>query len=126
MCKFWNKEKDTIEHHLVICKDTLDFWSPVRIWWKSVTQTNFMVGIYDLIVGQPNDEKNKIINQYNFLLLFARYYIYTNKQAGKSKLHLYELLITIKSRLEIMQNIALEQNREKKFEESWGELAYSV
>jgi hypothetical protein len=71
--------------------------------------------------GLPNDEKDKIINQYNFLLLFARYYIYPNKQAGKSKLQLYELLIIIKSRLEIMQNIALEQNRKQNLRK-----AYSV
>jgi hypothetical protein len=51
------------------------------------------------------------------MLFFSRYYIYSNKQAGKSKLYLYQLLIAIKTRLEIMQNIALEQYQEKKFEE---------
>jgi hypothetical protein len=67
-----------------------------------------------------------MINQYNFLLLFARYYIYTNKQAKNPKLQIYELLIMIKSRLEIMQNIAREHNNEKKFEENWSELAYGI
>ena len=48
--------------------------------------------------------------------------IYTNKQAKIPKLQIYELLIMIKSRLEIMQNIAREQNKEKKMrktEVSW-------
>jgi hypothetical protein len=122
ICNFCGIENDTIEHHLVMCKDTLEFWSHVRNWWKAITDTNLVVGIYDLILGLPNDEKNSIINQFNFVLLYTRYYIYANKQAGKAKLHLYELLIKLKTRLEIMQNIALENKQEKKFEENWSEL----
>jgi hypothetical protein len=110
-----------------LCKDTLEFWNHVRNWWKSVTDTDFTVGIYDLIFGLPNEEKNKIINQFNFVLLFTRYYIYINKQCkAKLQLHLYELLIDIKKRLEIMQLIALENNQEKKFEANWSEIFYGI
>ena len=109
-----------------MCSDTLELWNQTRNWLKAITNTNFIVGIYDLIFGLPNEEKDKIINQFNFLLLFTRYYIYTNKQAGKTKLHLYELLINLKIRLELMQNIACEQNKEKQYEANWGELANSI
>jgi hypothetical protein len=122
ICNFCKIEKDTLEHHLVTCKETLEFWNQIRRWWTSVTDTNFTAGIYDLIFGLPNENKDKIINQFNLLLLLARYHIYRNKQLAKNKLQVYELLIEVKNRLEAMHHIALEQNREKKFEENWSEL----
>jgi hypothetical protein len=109
-----------------MCKETLEFWNQLRNWWKSVTKTNFVVGIYDLIFSLPNDGKDKIINQFNFMLLFSRYFIYRNKQAGTANLHVYDVLIEMKTRLENMQHIALEQNREKKFKEDWGELLHGI
>jgi hypothetical protein len=126
ICNHCNTEIDTVEHHLVMCKDTLEFWDQIRNWWYSLTDTNFIVGIYDLLLGLPNENKDKIINQFNFVLLYTRYYIYMNKQAGKSKLHAYELLIKMKIRLILMQNIALEQGREKQFEETWSELINGI
>jgi hypothetical protein len=121
-CNFCESEIDTLEHHLVMCNETLEFWNQIRRWWKSVTGTNFTVGIYDLIFGLPNENKDKIINQFNFLLLLARFYIYKNKQAANNKLHVYELLIEVKTKLEAMHHISLEQNREKKFEDNWSDL----
>ena len=109
-----------------MCTETLEFWNQVRNWWKAITSANFAVGIYDLIFGLPNEEKDEIINQFNFLLLFTRYYIYTNKQAAQTKLQLYELLISLKTRLELMQNTASEQNKEKQFEADWGELTNGI
>jgi hypothetical protein len=122
ICSICNSEKDTIEHHLVMCEETLEFWNQIRRWWKSVTQANFTVGIYDLILGLPNENNDKLINQFNLLLLLTRYHIYRNKQIDKHKLQVYELLIEVKNRLEAMHQIALEQNSEKKFNEKWSEL----
>jgi hypothetical protein len=50
----------------------MDFWSQVRNWWKAATNTNFALGIYDLLFGQPNEENDKILHQFNFILLYAR------------------------------------------------------
>jgi hypothetical protein len=105
-----------------MCNETLEFWNQIRRWWKSVTGTNFTVGIYDLIFGLPNENKDNIINQFNFLLLLARFYIYKNKQAANNKLHVYELLIEVKTKLEAMHYIPLEPNREQKIEDNWSDL----
>jgi hypothetical protein len=76
----------------------------------------------NLIFGLSNAERDKIINQFNFLLLLARYHMYANNQAVKHKLHLYKYLTDVKTQLEIMQNVALEQNKVKKLEDTWSEL----
>jgi hypothetical protein len=69
ICNFCKTESDTIEHHLVSCPITMEFWSQVRNWWKAATNTNFALGIYDLIFGLPNEENYTILNQFNFILL---------------------------------------------------------
>jgi coproporphyrinogen III oxidase-like Fe-S oxidoreductase len=109
-----------------MCNNTLEFWNQIRRWWNAVTGANFLVGVCDLIFGLPNENKDKIINQFNFLLLLARFHIYKNKQANNDKLQVYELLIEVKTKLEAMHHISLEQNREKKFEDSWSELYYGI
>ena len=39
------KKKDKIDHHLVTCPSTMEFWSQLRNWWKTATNTNFSLGI---------------------------------------------------------------------------------
>ena len=84
-CNYCKLEQDTIKHHLVTCPNTMEFWSQVRNWWRAATHTNFALGIYDLIFRLPNEENDKLINQFNFILLYARYHIYT-----------YEFLVSVK------------------------------
>jgi hypothetical protein len=97
----------------------MEFWSQVRNWWKAATNTNFAVGIYDLIFGLPNEENDFFLNQFNFILLHARYHIYNHKQSGKDKLHLYEFLVAVKRRIELMLNSAIEYKQEHKFRGKW-------
>jgi hypothetical protein len=122
ICNQCGQERDTLEHHIVMCPETLEFWNRIRRWWKSITDTDFTVGIYDLLFGLPNEAKDKIIHQFNFLLLLCRFYIYKNKQASNNKLHVYEALMEVKNRMDVMHHIALENNREKLFLDNWSEL----
>ena len=71
-------------------------------------------------------KKTKLLTNLSSYCFSQDIICYINKQAGKNKLHLYELLINIKTRLELMHNIALKQNKEKQFEENWGELANNM
>jgi hypothetical protein len=93
---------------------------------EAATNTTFAIGIYDLLVGLPNEENDKILNQFNFILLYARYQIYMQKQAGKDKLHLYEFLVAIKRRIELMLNSAIEKDCENKFREKWSVLLDNI
>ena len=104
----------------------MEFWSQVRNWWRAATNTNFALGTYDLIFGLPNEENDRILNQFNFILLYARYQIYIQKQAGRDKLHLYEFLVSVKRRMKLMLNTAIEREREKKFRENWSVLLENI
>ena len=99
ICDICNIEKDIIEHHLVACTTTLEFWTTIFNWFQSVTDTSFPVDTYDIILGLPNENEDLLLTQLNYVILTAKYYIYKTKKKGKS-LDLYLFLIDCKSSIE--------------------------
>jgi hypothetical protein len=73
-------ELDTIEHHLVECKICMDFWKSIFNWWSFNIETWFQIETYDIIFGIPNERYETIINQLNYVILIAKYYIYKKKE----------------------------------------------
>ena len=73
------KEIDTIEHMLVQCENTYTFWEKIFNWWAVNMKVWFEVGTYEIIFGIPNERDENIINQLNFFILVAKYYIYKCK-----------------------------------------------
>ena len=74
-----------------------------------------------MLFGIPNDEKDPIINQFNFILLMGRYYIYKAKKAG-TKLDVYLFLIECKNHLSMEQNIMAANNESEKFNKNWSDI----
>jgi hypothetical protein len=64
----------------------------------------FEVGTYEIIFGIPNEYDEHIINQLNFYIMVAKYYIYKCKKAA-SEMDVYELLLEIKNRLSMKREI---------------------
>ena len=54
----------------------------------------FRLGTYEILFGIPNDEKDPIINQFNFVLMMSQYHIYRCKKAGV-EMDLYKLLFGV-------------------------------
>ena len=90
-------------------------------WWTASIKVIFRMDTYEILFGIPNDEQDIIINQFNFILLMGRYYIYKNKKADKV-LDLYSLLVECKNHLVLEQKIMAEKNESGKFDRKWNEL----
>jgi hypothetical protein len=73
----------------------------------------FEVGTYELLFGIPNENDEELVNQLNFFIMIAKYYVYKNKKATKA-LDAFELLAEVKNRLE-MKLILLDEYNEPKF-----------
>jgi hypothetical protein len=54
-CKACGKIK-TIDHFLVQCPPTLEFWQTVYNWWKANTNIDFPIIAYENIFGIPNEK----------------------------------------------------------------------
>ena len=114
-------EIDTIEHFLYQCPKTTTLWESIQTWWKTNFQFKIDISVLEIIFGLPNENNEKTINLYNYIILYAKYYIYITKKKGK-QLHMYEFLLTIKKELTYKKNRLAELNQTNKFNTIWGEL----
>ena len=112
---------DTIEHYLVECPHTHRFWQQLFKWWSVNMNIWFEVGTYEIVFGIPNDLDEHIINQLNFFIIVAKYYIYKCKKTA-SYMHVYELLLEVKQRIIMKREFKYETNQ-KQFNARWGELS---
>ena len=120
MCDFCN-EIDTIEHFFVQCPLSKQFWCTFSQWWANFSLTYFPVYIYETLFGIPNEENNILINNLNYLLLHANYYIYVTKKR-KERLDMYKYLVECKNKLRTEYELMLSKDKEDKFQQKWGEL----
>jgi hypothetical protein len=74
------QESDTIEHHLVECKASDNFWKRVFNWWAANIKTWFQVDTYEIIFGIPNERSEIIVNQLNYIILLGKYFIYKKRR----------------------------------------------
>jgi hypothetical protein len=102
-------EFDNIEHFLVTCPTVLTFWQYLFNWWEANNKTKFPLLVYEIIFGIPNENKEVMVESFNYILLCANYYIYISKKKEK-QLDLYEFLLDVKNRLIIEIKIVEDKN----------------
>ena len=95
-CVTCNQHMDTIEHFMIYCEPVKTFWNQLLNWWTNPIKVIFRQDTYGILFGIPNDEKDPIISQFNFILLMARFYIYKSKKAD-GKLEMYIFLMECKN-----------------------------
>jgi hypothetical protein len=83
---------------MIYCKPVKEFWNQVLNWWTRAIKVTFRLDTYEILFGIQNTEKDAIINQFNFVVLMLRSFIYKNNKAGK-QLDLYNLLLDCKNYL---------------------------
>ena len=120
LCDYCHK-LDTIEHFMVSCPSVLILWHSIINWCKTTFQINIPLDIYELLFGIPNENEEVFVNQYNFVILHAKYYIYYNKKRQKP-LDLYEFLLSIKHELILKKTVCQMHNKMHIFDKTWGEL----
>jgi hypothetical protein len=121
LCEQCNHHEDTIEHFLVLCQPVREFWRQVINWWTANLKVIFRLETYEILFGIPNDERDTIINQFNFILLMGRHHIYKRKKAGQ-KPDLYILLVDCKNHLMLEHKIMAEKSESDKLKKKWNKL----
>jgi hypothetical protein len=114
-------EIDTIEHFLYQCPKTTKLWEAIQTWWKTNFDFKIDISVLEIIFGLPNENNDKTINLYNYIILYAKYYIYVTKKKGKP-LFIFDFLLTIKKELTYKKERLAELNQTHKFNDIWGEL----
>ena len=66
-------EDDTIEHFIYQCPETRKLWCKINF------QITIDISVLEIIFGLRNENNEKTINLYNYIILYAKYYIYITK-----------------------------------------------
>jgi hypothetical protein len=110
--------QDTLEHFFWHCKKAKTLWNQVFGWWTEEANISIPLQTYEILFGLPNDEKDPILNQLNYILQMTRYYIYKSKMS-KQEMTLIQLLLMCRDNItleyKIKQNCGTQQTYTKKW-----------
>jgi hypothetical protein len=74
------------------------------MWWGTRTDIKIHVSINEIIFGIPNPNKDSVIDDYNMIVLYAKYHIYITKKKGNEP-DFYEYLRELKQTLILEEQI---------------------
>lgn len=111
-CTFCH-EPDTIEHFLYHCSIVNHFWSDVTEWFNREADIQLNISVRAFLFGVPSTTPHaKVIN---FLVLFAKFFIYRQKLYHQGSLSLIHLLRELRLRLQVEKHLTTLEGKTKNF-----------
>ena len=123
-CKYC-QEIDTVQHSLVECAATKQFWQNLNIWYNAFFETIINFGHLDILFGIPKHNCNNEIDQVNFIILLAKKYI-KEKRCFIKEIDFDSFKLEIKEGLQIEKQILLKNGKIEKFKKKWNKLAEAL
>lgn len=82
------QESHSISHSFIHCRWSKKFFSEVIKWFNKENDTSYSLNTIELLFGKLSNEPDpgssqKMLKKLNYVLLFAKYYIYNNKLSSK-------------------------------------------
>ena len=113
---------DTLSHYFAKCPRVELFWGYLKKWF--LRNFEFVINFtpLDILLGIPNFDRNVDIDILNFVILYAKYFIYTCKKFNVS-IDLYKFLVKLKTRIVIEEYRCKMYNKIQEFENKWSRLA---
>ena len=122
MCTYCDAT-DNIIHYFVGCSYMQEFWNSLSNWWNSKCVNCNIENYVDVILGINRRECHSL--QLNFILMYAKWFIYKMKYLEKECFFLH-FLPELKTRLLVEEKIYLNQSRYHKFLELWNDILQSL
>ena len=133
--KLWNIEDssrcnscnqvDTLCHYFAECSLVCDFWKYLKTWFLRAFEYCINFTALDILLGIPNFGKNNDIDILNFVILFAKSYIYDCKKK-EMPIDLYNFQVKLKTHMVIQEYRCKVYNKTEEFESKWALLADSL
>lgn len=104
---------DTIEHFLFTCPFVCVFWRQLISWFEREADINFNISLRVFLFGIPTTvTHDKVIN---FVLTFAKFFIYRQKLFHAGSLDLTHFLRDLTLRLQVEKYILTLENKQHQF-----------
>ena len=101
------------------------FWNSLKAWFLRTFEFCINFTVLDILLGVPNYGKNKDIDILNFVILFAKSYIYSSKR-NEMPIDFYKFLVKLKTRMVIEEYRCNIYDKHVEIETMWACLADSV
>ena len=101
------------------------FWNSLKAWFLRTFEFSINFIVLDILLGIPNHGKNKDIDILNFVILFAKSYMYNSKR-DEMAIDLYTFLVKLKMRMVIEQYRCNIYDKHVEIKTMWARLADSV
>jgi hypothetical protein len=121
-CKNCN-EQDDIIHYFSDCNVCKSFWNAINKWWNNIHDCHFNITRKDIMVGSTS--KYKYSDTLNAVIMYAKWYIYTEKLAENTPF-LYKFLCILKYHLRIEKTIHTRKNKQQIYEKMWSEIELAI
>ena len=121
------QEIETLCHYFVECESVRSFWNSLKAWFLCTFEFCINFTVLDILLYRniPNYGKNKDIDILNFVILFAKSYIYNSKR-DEMAIDLYTFLVKLKTRMVIKEYRCNIYDKHVEIETMWARLADSV
>ena len=81
------QEPDSISHTFLNCRWSIQFYSEVIKWFNKENDTTFSPSPVEILFGKKSSNCSqgsfKLLRKFNYTLLFAKYYLYTQNLIKK-------------------------------------------
>ena len=120
LCNYCNTQIDTIQHFLIQCHTTKQFWNSFTDWWNRTSENSTNLPLLTTEIDEKNilfgfpggTEKTTVLN---YCISYAKYFIYRQKMNTQTNIDLHSFLPFLKHNLEIEKMINLKNDTEHKF-----------
>ena len=99
------------------------FWNSLETWWRSICNRCEPITIVDILLGIVERRCHRY--QMNFILLYAKWFIYKQKYLEESCFFL-KFLPDLKTRLLVEQNILIQARKYDVFVKLWYEILHAL
>ena len=124
LCQYC-KLDDTICHYFVHCKLVQSFWDSLAIWWSNLFISMLELNNEIIIFGVNITTKETRL--LNYILIFAKWYIFVRKSSGTLKdVDFYQFLTKVKERLVYKRCVKKIQGNIQQFDLLWGEIYFNI
>ena len=105
----------------VDCPHVAILWKKIKSLTNTISQCSINFETLDILLGIPNYTNDDILNMFNFIILYAKFYITKSRQQNmKPETDIFKK--RLKERITIEKLLALESNCYKTFQNKWESL----
>jgi hypothetical protein len=120
LCEYCDAEStEDIVHYFCECENIQYFWCTFNRWWSTHCTECIIENDKDVLLGKQCGKCHFV--QFNYVILLAKWFIYTGKKA-KRDIFFLDYLIFLKKNLDVEKYIYNRQDKYAKFLDLWGEI----